>query len=135
MDISESVQALLSSKLNIIRRFYDHMFMMFPELRRHFVNRDLHVQATMLTMALSSVEGYYRHRFPATAHYLKVLGNRHFHEGVRAEDYAKFQAALLETLKEFFADEWSKSLEREWSEALELAFEKMQQGYEGTHTM
>ncbi len=135
MDISASVQALLASKGCVIEHFYDQLFSKDPELRRHFENHDMRVQASMLTVALASVEAYYSQRFPATEHYLKVLGNRHFHEGVQLDDYAQFQTALIETLEGFFADEWDPLLASQWAEALELAILTMQEGYGETYTL
>ncbi len=135
MDISESVQVLLSSKARVIERFYDRLLTQHPDLRHHFESRDMRMQASMLTVALASVEAYYSHRFPATEHYLHVLGHRHFHEGVRAEDFGKFQSVLLEILEEFFADEWDESLATQWSEALELTVNVMREGYQDTYTM
>ncbi len=135
MDISESVQLLLSSKTCVIDRFYDHLLTEFPQLRHHFENHNLRTQASMLTVALASVEAYYVHRFPATEHYLKVLGNRHFHQGVRVEDFPSFQLALLKTLEEFFAEDWQPALATQWSDALELAIKTMQEGYKDTYTV
>ena len=39
------------------------------------------MQASIVMMAFVSVEAYQTHRFLATEHYLRVLGNRHFHNG------------------------------------------------------
>ncbi len=135
MDISASVVALMGSKGCVVEHFYDRLFSQHPELQRHFENLDMRVQASMLTVALASVEAYYSQRFPATEHYLKVLGHRHFHEGVQLDDYPKFQTALVETLEEFFGDEWQPDLARQWSEALELAIKTMQEGYQQTYTL
>ncbi|MGD9856078.1 MAG: globin domain-containing protein [Planctomycetaceae bacterium] len=134
MHISESVQALLASKQRVIERFYERFLTEYPELRRHFENRDMRIQASMLTVALASVEAYYSQRFFATGHYLKVLGHRHYHEGVRPEDYSKFSKTLLETLQGFLGDDWSPELEHEWRQALDLAIETMLEGYKGTYT-
>ena len=135
MDISASVQTLLSSKGSVIEHFYDRLFSQHPELSLHFENRDMRIQASMLIVALASVEAYYSQRFPATEHYLKVLGNRHFHEGVTIDDYPSFQTALLETLEEFFADDWQPELAHQWREALELAIETMLKGYQEAYTL
>lgn len=132
MDISESVEALLSSKALVIEHLYERLFAARPDLEQLFQNRDMRIQASMLTVALASVEAYYSQRFPATGHYLRVLGNRHFHEGVRREDYAAFREALMETLKEFFADMWDESLAKQWDQALDLAIDTMLQGYDDT---
>lgn len=135
MEISESVQVLLSSKGRVIERFYDRLLTRHPDLRHHFETRDLRMQASMLTVALASVEAYFLHRFPATEHYLHVLGHRHFHEGVRTEDFGKFQSVLLEILEEFFADQWDEALAGQWREALTLAIDAMREGYRETYTM
>ena len=135
MTISESVQALLSSKGRVIERFYEQFPTEHPELKRHFENRNLTVQASMLTVALASVEAYYSHRFFATEHYLKVLGNRHYHEGVRPEDYPKFSSTLLEILEGFLGDDWSPELKDEWQQALDLAIATMLEGYKETYTL
>ena len=135
MDISDSVAALLSSKMRVIDRFYELLLSRYPELRHHFASRDMRMQATMLTMALASVEAYYLHRFPATEHYFQVLGHRHFHTGVQLEDFDKFQSVLLEVLAEFHGQDWTTSLAGQWDQALRLAIERMRSGYRETFTM
>ena len=134
MNISESVQVLLSSKDRVIERFYERFLTQYPELKRHFESRDMRMQASMLTVALASVEAYYTHRFFATEHYLKVLGHRHYHEGVKPEDYPKFCSALLEVLQGFHGDDWSEPLENEWRRALDLAIATMLEGYQDSYT-
>ncbi|MCA9053423.1 MAG: hypothetical protein KDA75_06280 [Planctomycetaceae bacterium] len=134
MDISESVEALLSSKVRVIDRFYGLLLSRYPELRHHFDQRDMRIQATMLTLALASAESYYSQCFPATEHYFQVLGHRHFHAGVRLEDFHKFQSVLLEVLTEFHEGDWSAELEQQWRDAIELAVKKMAEGYVGTFT-
>ncbi len=135
MDISESVQSLLNSRALVIERFYDRLLTKYPELRWHFEGRNLRVQASMLTMALASIEAYYLHRFPATEHYLKVLGNRHFHEGVKLDDLPKFQTELLATLEEYFGVEWQPALANQWQQALDLAIATMREGYKDNYTL
>ena len=134
VDISESVEKLLSSKVRVIDRFYSLLLARHPELKHHFDQRDLRMQSTMLTLALASAESYYLHRFPATEHYFQVLGHRHFHAGVRQEDFGKFQAVLLEVLAEFHETDWSAELEQQWRSATDLAIEKMSDGYVETFT-
>ena len=90
VNIIESVQTLFSSQERVVERFYERFLKEYPELRHHFESRDLKMQASIVTMALVSVEAYYTHRFPATEHDLRVLGNRHFHNGIRPEDFPKF---------------------------------------------
>ena len=134
MNITESVQTLLSSQKRVVERFYERFLSEHPELRHHFESRDLKMQASIVTMALVSVEAYYTHRFPATEHYLRVLGNRHFHNGIRPEDFPKFRDVLLITLEEFHGDKWHQGLQREWKDAIDLAVSIMLEGYQRTYT-
>lgn len=133
MNISESVEALLSSKDRVVERFYERFLSTYPELSHHFENGDLKVQASKVTMALVSVEANFTQRFPATEHYLKVLGHRHYHNGVRPEDFPKFRDVLIEILAEFLGDDWSDQLQDEWQAALNLAIATMLEGYEQTY--
>lgn len=129
MKIADSVQALLNSRDQVVRGFYDRFLDRHAELRHHFEQRDLELQASIVTMALVSVEAYYSHRFPATEHYLKVLGHRHYHNGIRREDFPKFRDVLLETLRDFHGEQWSDELAQEWFDAINLAVDVMLEGY------
>lgn len=134
MTISDSVELLLGSKTRITERFYQLLFARHPELAVLFARSDMRMQATMLTMALASVESYYSHHFPATEHYFQVLGHRHFHAGVRRQDFIKFEVTLLEVLRDFHQQDWSPELETEWRDAIRKAVCKMEEGYDQTFT-
>ncbi len=134
MTISSTVDALLGSKDRVVERFYDGLLTEYPELQRYFEHRDLRIQASMVTMALVHVEGYYSHRFPATRHYLQVLGHRHYHLGVRPEDLVKFRDAMLSALADFLGNAWTEQLASDWKEALDLAIEVMLEGYQQDFT-
>ena len=134
MNISDSAQSLLNSKERVVERFYERFFTLHSDLRRHFESRDIKMQASIVTMALVSVEAYYTHRFPATEHYLRVLGHRHFHNGIRPEDFSKFRDVLLETLEEFHGEAWHRELHRQWHDAIDLAVSVMLEGYERSYT-
>ena len=134
MDIAESVQALLNSHERVVEEFYGRFLDRHPDLRHHFESRDLSIQASIVTMALVSVEGYYSSQLPATKHYLRVLGHRHFHNGIRREDFPKFRDVLLETLKDFHAQDWDDKLHHQWHLAIDEAVEVMLEGYTKTYT-
>ncbi len=134
MDITDSIQAILNSHDRVVEGFYERLLTTHPDLQHLFENRDLAVQASMVTMGLVSVEAYYTNRFPATEHYLKVLGNRHFHDGVRREDLPKFRDTLLVTLSEFHAERWNDALHQQWFDAIDLAISVMLEGYERSYT-
>jgi hemoglobin-like flavoprotein len=134
VDITDSTQAILNSHERVVEGFYERLLLSYPELRHHFQNRDLAMQASMVTMGLVSVEAYYTNKFPATEHYLRVLGHRHFHNGIRREDFPKFRDALLETLSVFHGDDWNDVLRQQWFDAIELSVSVMLEGYQRSYT-
>ena len=129
MAIEESVQRLLTEKSTVVRLFYDRFVAEEPKVREYFADTDLEQQAVVLTMALVMVENYFSHAYPATRHYLKVLGHRHHLRQVPADLYPKFCECLLRTLAEFHGDDWSTELSTEWRDALDIASKAMLAGY------
>jgi hemoglobin-like flavoprotein len=129
MAIEESVQRLLAEKTTIVRLFYDRFLGEEPKVREYFADTDLEQQAVVLTMALVMVEGYFSHAYPATRHYLKVLGHRHNLRKIPPDLYPKFCECLLKTLAEFHAGDWDTELSTEWRDALEIATRAMLEGY------
>ncbi len=129
MRIEESLRAILSHKGMVIEDFYRRFVDLDADVRQHFDGVDMQQQAAMLTMALMTVEGNYRHTYPATEHYLKVLGHRHHQQGVAPELYPKFRDCLVETLQDFHGDEWDSALEDQWRAAIDKATAAMLEGY------
>jgi hemoglobin-like flavoprotein len=85
-------------------------------------------------MALIVVESHFTHSYPATTHYLHVLGHRHHQSGIPPEHFPKFRDCLLETLAEFHAESWSPDLAAAWRAAIDLAAGTMLEGYERAYT-
>lgn len=129
MIIEASIQQLLSQKDTVVRLFYDRLLAQYPEVREYFAGIDVEQQAIALTIALVMVENLFSHAYPATRHYLKVLGHRHHLRGIRADLYPRFCNCLLETLAEFHGNDWDAELSTEWRDALEMASKTMLEGY------
>jgi len=129
MAIEQSIQRLLAEKSTIVRLFYDRFPAEHADVRDYFVDVDLEQQAVVLTMALVMVESYFSHAYPATRHYLKVLGHRHHERQIPPELYPKFCECLLKTLAEFHGNDWDTELSIEWRDALEMASKAMLDGY------
>jgi adenylate cyclase len=93
-------------------RFYANLFEAHPELRPLFRN-DLATQTKMLMSILSSaVKGL--NRMQEIVGGLRVLGKRHPDYGVKRVDYDKVSSALIRTLEEFLADEFTPELHHAW---------------------
>ena len=129
MDIKQSIHELLAQKDIVIRLFYDRFLVQCPEVSEYFAGIDLDQQAIALTMAMVMVEDYFSHAYPATRHYLRVLGHRHHLRRIPAELYPKFCDCLLKTLQEFHGDDWGVELSTQWYNALEIASRTMLEGY------
>ena len=136
MEIQDSIQKILQGESVVAERFYECYFRCHPEARRFFDGIDMRRQAVMLNMALLLVEHHHGKRYPATEHYLKVLGHTHAsRRGVPVEAYAPFRDCLLETLAEFHGADWDENLAAQWRAALDLAIATMLQGHEGIYSV
>ncbi len=85
-------------------------------------------------MALVSVAACFSHRFRATEYHLRLLGDRHFHDGSRPETFSEIRDVMLETLADFLGEDCNEALQDEWCAALNLAIDGTLGGYEGTQT-
>ena len=130
MQLDASLQQILSQKDLVAEHFYELFLDRHADVRRLFAAVDMKHQSVMLTMALMMVEAHYSHSYPATEHYLKVLGHRHHQMGVKPELYVKFRDCLLAALEVFHADDWDQHLAGQWRKAIEKATATMLEGYE-----
>ena len=130
MDITASVERVLNRKEVIADLFYQVFLDRHPEVRKFFVQVDLKQQAVMLTMALMIVEHHYTRPYPATEHYLRVLGHRHHEYGIPPDLYPGFRDCLLETLEQFHGILWEDSLAAQWRDALDRTTTTMLEGYQ-----
>ena len=130
MRIAESVQRILSQKEPVVERFYELFLNRHQDARNYFADVDMRRQSILLTMALITIESHCSHSYPATEHYLKVLGHRHHEMGVEPGLYPKFRDCLIEALDNFHGDDWDEGLAMQWREAIEKATATMLEGYE-----
>jgi hemoglobin-like flavoprotein len=56
---------------------------------------------------------------------LRAMGKRHLYYGVKRGDYDKLSNALIQTLKEFFAGEFTVELEHAWVSVYGMVAETM----------
>ena len=131
MDITQSIQQIMSREEVVTDLFYDIFLDRHPEVREFFIGVNLHHQATVLRMMLLVIEQHYQQATPAMRDYLKVVGHRHAERKIPVEHYPSFRDCLLETLARFHGVDWSDSLENQWRVAIEAATAAMLQGYSG----
>ena len=128
MNLSESVEKIVNSESMALSGFYDRLFARYPELQDFFPKSNLSRQTAMLTMALVSVKQYPVLRGSSRA-YLQAIGAKHHGRTISRELFPKFVEVLVEEVAAFHGDDWTDALDRQWTEALNLAALTMQEGY------
>ena len=130
MTITESVHAIMSRSELVVDLFYVKYLDRYPELRDYFEGVEMDQQAVLLTMALTVTQQFYTHRYPAAEQYLFVLGQKHHLRQIPRSLYGEWRDCLLDALQQSLPDDWNGTLEREWTEAINLATEIMHRGYD-----
>ncbi len=130
MQISESIQQIVSHEGLVTDLFYIKYLDRYPELRKYFEGVEMQQQAVLLKMALTVIQQYYDHRFPAAEQYLLVLGSKHDRRGIPRQLYSDWRDCMLDTLEQFHGNRWSAELEDDWTQAIHLATEVMLRGYD-----
>ncbi|WP_282609508.1 globin family protein [Pelagibius sp. Alg239-R121] len=99
--------------------FYDKLFEIDPDLRELFKGTDMVAQRMKLVQALAGVIGRLE-GVEEIVPQLQELGRRHTAYGVQDEHYASVGIALLGTLEEGLAEDWTPEAGQAWAEAYGL---------------
>jgi hemoglobin-like flavoprotein len=129
MDMQQSLASILDRKEPLADLFYSLFFDEYPEVRQFYVGVSSKRQAVLLAVALQLCVQYYAKSYPAIAAYLKILGEKQQGRGILREDYPKFRTAMVSTLSRFHGNDWNNELAQQWNDAIELASNKILEGY------
>lgn len=115
--LRSSFELVIARSPQMTGRFYEVLFQQHPEARPLFA-ASLDAQQEMLTRTLALVierveDGVWLEET------LRALGAKHVDYGVTAEMYPWVKRALLTTLAEVAAEEWTTRVEAAWSDALD----------------
>lgn len=103
---------------SLVQCFYGQLFDCYPTVRPLFENTPRDTQEKKFLAALKLVISNLRDP-DALMDALMVLGKRHKQYGVLPEHYAAVASTLLDVLKEFTGDMWTRKVHYAWSDALE----------------
>jgi hemoglobin-like flavoprotein len=107
--------------------FYERLFQMDPSLRPMFKDGDLAAQGKkLMTMIGAAVAGL--RNLEALTPVVRQLGARHAGYGVKTEHYATVGGALLWTLQQGLADDFTPEAREAWATAYGLLAGVMQSG-------
>ncbi len=111
---------------NLADAVYERLFAALPTLRNAFPP-DLGDQKRKFMITLSFLVANLR-QTDAVRKAIRELGQRHRGYGVSLEFYPVFQNALLGAMSDVLGPAWTPELTADWSEALRLVGELMQEG-------
>ena len=107
--------------------FYERLFQMDPALRPMFRGGDMARQGQMLMSMIGAAVAGLRN-LEALTPVVRQLGARHAGYGVKSEHYATVGGALLWTLKQGLAEDFTPETHDAWAAAYGLLSQVMQAG-------
>src|SRR3954466_13670377 len=113
--LRSSFELVLQRNPDLTERFYEILFLRYPQVQPLFSRNGRTQQAKMLASALGAVIDHLEDASWLTEQ-LGALGTRHLDYGVTREMYDWVGDALLRTLAEVAADDWTAELEAAWTE-------------------
>ena len=125
--LRDSFELVTDREPALIGRFYDILFARYPQLKPMFGRNSRAAQEKMLGGALAAVLDHIEDAawFSST---LGGLGAKHVAYGVTDEMYGWVGDALLRTLAEVAANDWSPEVEQAWAGAFGAIASLMQEG-------
>jgi hemoglobin-like flavoprotein len=111
-----SFQLVAERMPNLTERFYEILFVRYPQSKGLFDPSRLNRQKNMLKLALIAVMEHLEDADWLTKT-LRALGAKHVQYGVTDRMYGWVGDSLLATLKEAAASDWTPELEEAWSGA------------------
>lgn len=112
----------------LVRRFYDELFIRAPAVRPMFDNTTPAEQNKKLLAALKLVIENVRNP-EALAPALTAMGERHQGYGALPEHYPVVSSTLIDVMKEMAGDVWTDSIGDAWSKALNVIEKVMLDAY------
>jgi len=124
--VRQSWSAILPMRRDVCGDFYQRLFATYPELRPLFTG-DMERQAMLFVTMINTVVSALDDPGPVQP-LIETLGARHAHYGVSAQDYAKFETVLLDTLHQALGDAFSAETRIAWARVYERLVEIMRAG-------
>ena len=129
VDALEKSFNLLAPKIDeVVEKFYDELFLRYPQVVPLFKNTDKRKQVQKLKGALKLVMNNLNN-VDALAKTLTELGKRHEKYGAVQEHYGAVAGTLLDVMQEYAGRAWTQEIQEAWSHALGTIVEVMLKAY------
>jgi purine-binding chemotaxis protein CheW len=126
--IEESFALLAPQADALADRFYDELFLRYPDVKPMFANTQMSEQKRKLIAAVQLVVNNVR-KPEALSEPLAALGARHQALGAELPHYEAVAQTMLKVLEELAGDAWNERYAKAWVQALELVATGMLAGY------
>ena len=126
--LQDSFELIKPQGPELVRRFYDQLFLKFPAVRPLFANTTQKEQEKKLLAALALVVNNLRNP-DALAKALQEMGKRHQGYGALPDHYPAVATTLLDVMAELAGDLWTPDLRKVWEKALNVVAEVMTSAY------
>ncbi len=127
--LEESFAALAPEGEALAARFYERLFVDYPQLTPLFEGISIKGQEKKLLASLVLLVQNL-HNPDVLKDYLTALGARHVHYGVTAEHYPMVAETLLEVMAEFAGKLWTPAVKKAWTNTLSTVATIMLDAYE-----
>lgn len=129
IDLLEQTFALLAPQgEKLVAKFYEKLFLSYPQVKPLFSNTTTEKQQTKLLAALKLVVANLRNQ-DVLVKALTEMGERHQNYGVLPEHYEAVKFTLLDVMQELAGNAWTDKVEATWKAALDLVSKVMVDAY------
>lgn len=122
--IRESFEVTKPIAGEVATKFYELLFVDYPDSRALFEKVDMEKQKVQLMGGLTKIVDTLD-KPEALTKYLKASGVRHIKYGVQEEHYPWVGGTLIKTFAHFFGDAWTAELQDQWILAYDFISETM----------
>lgn len=115
----------------IINKFYENLFIDYPQIKDFFKNTDLSKQKEVLLNALvTTIDNL--DKTDSLSLFLLHLGESHLNYGTNDEHYEWIEQTLLKTFSHFLGKYWNEELFSQWQEIYRYITKMLKNGAKST---
>lgn len=115
----------------LVKRFYEELFLRYPEVKPFFAETDIEDQEKKLLSALQLVVSSLSEPEPLVK-VLQELGRKHQEYGAKEEHYPAVAGTLLDVMEELAGDLWKEETREAWTQAFNFVTTTMREAYAST---
>ena len=128
VSLETSFKLLQPQANELAKRFYETLFLRYPQVKELFKNTSIEQQQGKLIAALQTVMQQIREP-EKLADTVFALGQRHQNYGAEKDHYALVGETLIYVMADMAGEHWTSKIEQAWRQALSMIAEIMLSAY------